>query len=58
MHTALSANRYDADRWRKFLSSVSHAATRSGFAKTRDASIVARWLSAHARDWANAAAAS
>jgi len=44
-----------ADRWNKFLSSVSRAAELSGFNPSSDASIVAKWWCAHSRVWASRA---
>ena len=51
------ASRMDggADRWRTFLSRNSHEAATSDFDAMRPGSILAKWWSVRARDWANAA---
>ena len=47
-----------ADRWNRFLSSVSLMDTQSGFDAARNASIVAKWWRGHVRASANPATAS
>jgi hypothetical protein len=42
-----------ADRWNRFLSSVSRTAEKSAFNPGSDASTVAKWWSEHARVWAS-----
>jgi hypothetical protein len=49
---------YGAQRWNRFLSSVSLTAAPFGFDAARNASIVARWWRGHARARANPTIAS
>ncbi len=55
--TQVSPTAGGADRWKKFLSSVSLTATASGFDRTGSASTLALWWSGRARASASAAIA-